>query len=220
MDQLTERLVEYALALSYEDLPPEVVERTKRLILDTVGCALGAAPWPAPSVARALAADVQSRTPATVMVSGQQTSPDMAAFANGVMTRYLDYNDYCYTNGSGHPSDTIAPVLAAVEAVHGDGKSVILGTVMAYDMLLGLADSASRGVSRGWGGASFQVIAAAAAASRLLGLTHAQMRQAIGMAVSSHISLNRSRGGQISTWKGATSANDFRNGGCWVRARR
>src|SRR5262245_62355822 len=79
MDQLTERLVEYALALSYEDLPPEVVERTKRLILDTVGCALGAAPWQAPSIARALAADVQSRTPATVMVGGQQTSPAMAA---------------------------------------------------------------------------------------------------------------------------------------------
>lgn len=212
MDQLTERLVEYALALSYEDLPPEVVERTKRLILDTVGCALGAAPWKAPSVARALAADVQSRTPATVMVGGQQTSPDMAAFANGVMTRYLDYNDYCYTNGSGHPSDTIAPVLAAVEAARGDGKSVILGTVMAYDILLGLSDSASHGVSRGWGGASFQVIAAAAAASRLLGLTRAQMRQAIGMAVSSHISLNRSRGGQISNWKAATSANDSRNG--------
>ena len=79
MDQLTERLVEYAQALSYEDLLPEVVERTKRLILDTVGCALGAAPWPAPSIARALAADVQSRTPATVMVSGQPTSPDGGA---------------------------------------------------------------------------------------------------------------------------------------------
>ena len=55
MDQLTELLVEYALTLSYEDLPPEVVERTKCLILDTVGCALGPrrgrhppppAPWP------------------------------------------------------------------------------------------------------------------------------------------------------------------------------
>ena len=212
MDQLTELLVEYALTLSYEDLPPEVVERTKCLILDTVGCALGAAPWQAPSVARALAADVQSRTPATVMVGGQQTSPDMAAFANGVMTRYLDYNDYCYTHGSGHPSDTIAPVLAAVEAARGDGKSVILGTVMAYDLLLGLSESAAHGVSRGWGGASFQVIAAAAVASRLFGLTRAQMRQAIGMAVSSHISLNRSRGGQISHWKAATSANDSRNG--------
>ena len=149
MDQLTKRLVEYALALSYEDLPPEVVERTKCLILDTVGCALGAAPWQAPSIARTLAADVQSRTPATVMVGGQQTSPDMAAFANGVMTRYLDYNDYCYTHGRGHPSDTIAPVLAAAEAARGDGKSVILGTVMAYDLLLGLSDSASHGVSRG-----------------------------------------------------------------------
>jgi len=212
MDQLTERLVEYAQVLSYEDLPPEVVERTKRLILDTVGCALGAAPWQAPSIARALAADVQSRTPATVMVSGQQTSPAMAAFANGVMTRYLDYNDYCYTHGRGHPSDTIAPVLAAVEAVRGDGKSVILGTVLAYDLLLGLSESAAHSVSRGWGGASFQVIAAAAVASRLFGLTRAQMRQAIGMAISSHISLNRSRGGQISHWKAATSANDSRNG--------
>src|SRR2546422_11062248 len=114
MGQLTERLVEYALALSYEDLPPEVVERTKRLILDTVGCALGAAPWQAPSVAR---------TPATVIVGGQQTSPDMAAFANGVMTRYLDYNDYCYTHGSGHPSDTIAPVLAAGGGAPGGGQN-------------------------------------------------------------------------------------------------
>src|SRR5215831_4387542 len=139
----TTRLMEYAQVLSYEDLPPEVVERTKRLILDIVGCALGAAPWPALTIARALAADVQSRTPATVMVGGQQTSPAMAAFANGVMTRYLDYNDYCYTRGRGHPSDTIAPVLAAVEAVRGDGKSVILGTVLAYDLLLGLSDSAA-----------------------------------------------------------------------------
>ena len=86
-----------------------MVERTKRLILDTVGCALGAAPWQAPSLARALAADVQSRTPATVMVSGQQTSPDMAAFANGVMTRYLDYNDYCYTHGSAATPATPSP---------------------------------------------------------------------------------------------------------------
>jgi 2-methylcitrate dehydratase PrpD len=36
MDQLTELLVEYALTLSYEDLPPEVVERTKCLILEFI----------------------------------------------------------------------------------------------------------------------------------------------------------------------------------------
>src|SRR2546426_3349420 len=143
MDQLTERLVEYALALSYEDLPPEVVQRTKCLILDTVGCALGAAPWQAPSVARALAADVQSRTPATVMVGGQQTSPDMAAFANGVMTRYLDYNDYCYTHGSGHPSDTIAPVLAAGGGAPGGGQSGVLGTPVAHYPLFGLSGGAA-----------------------------------------------------------------------------
>ena len=145
------------------------------------------------------------------MVGGQQTSPDMAAFANGVMTRYLDYNDYCYTHGRGHPSDTIAPVLAAVEAARGDGKSVILGTVMAYDLLLGLSDSAAH-VSRRLGRRELPGDRRGGGGLASFSLTRAQMRQAIGMAVSSHISLNRSRGGQISNWKAATSANDSRNG--------
>jgi 2-methylcitrate dehydratase PrpD len=61
MDQLTERLVEYAQSLSYEALPPEVVQRTKCLILDTVGCALGAAPWQAPP---SLAPSPQTCSPA------------------------------------------------------------------------------------------------------------------------------------------------------------
>ena len=204
MDQLTELLVEYALTLSYEDLPPEVVERTKCLILDTVGCALGAAPWQAPSVARALAEDVQSRTPATVMVGGQQTSPDMVAFANGVMTRYLDYNDYCYTHGRGHPSDTIAPVLAAVEAARGDGKSVILGTVMAYDLLLGLSDSAAHGVSRGWGSASFQVIAAAVLGHRQAARDRDSRRtRGDAAACKSVVQGQREKQGQESTRAGA-----------------
>ena len=53
--------------------------------------------------------------PATLMVSGLQTSPDLATFANGVMIRFLDYNDgYTSTGESGHPSDSIAAVLTGL----------------------------------------------------------------------------------------------------------
>ena len=80
---------------------------------------------------------------------------------------------------------------------------MILGTVMAYDLLLGLSDSAPRR-QPGWGERGDL-----RRRSRLFGLTRDQMRQAIGMAVSSLP--NRSRGERISHWKAATSANDSRN---------
>ena len=34
-------LAEYAANTQFEDLPPEVIEQAKYLILDTIGCALG-----------------------------------------------------------------------------------------------------------------------------------------------------------------------------------
>ena len=38
---LTEQLLDHTLELSYESLPPEVVDRTKQLFLDFLGVALG-----------------------------------------------------------------------------------------------------------------------------------------------------------------------------------
>ena len=42
MDRILQHLSDYALGLSYEDLPREVVDRAKHIGVDTVGCALGA----------------------------------------------------------------------------------------------------------------------------------------------------------------------------------
>ena len=42
MTTVSEKLSKFAVNLNYDDLPKEVVEYTKRLVLDTLGCALGA----------------------------------------------------------------------------------------------------------------------------------------------------------------------------------
>lgn len=57
MDRLVEQLSDYAMDLEYEDIPQEVVVRAKALILDTVGCALGAAPSVPARIAREVAAE-------------------------------------------------------------------------------------------------------------------------------------------------------------------
>lgn len=214
MDRIVDSVASYAVDLSYDDLPKEVVARTKHLILDSVGCALGASPSPPAAIARAVAQGVKSDTPATIMVSGQKTSPDLAAFANGSMIRYLDYNDTYTGKGTTHPSDMLAASLAAAECAHGDGKAAILGMVLGYEILCGLTDNGA--MQQGphgpiWDQATYGVISAAVLAARLMGLQKEQMAHAISLAVSSHLSLGQIRVGQISHWKGCAVGNASRN---------
>ncbi|MEE9568770.1 MAG: MmgE/PrpD family protein, partial [Candidatus Binatia bacterium] len=211
MDRILQQLSDYALGLVYDDLPQEVVDRAKHIVLDTVGCALGATKSPPAVIARAAASEVTSATPATVLVSGQKTSPDLAAFANGVMIRYLDFNDTYTSLATCHPSDLLAPVLAAVDATHGNGRDVILGMVLGYEVFCSLLDSGAMDRELSWDQSTYGVIAAAVVAAKLLGLSKDQTANAISLATSSHITLEQVRRGQISHWKGCALANASRN---------
>ena len=93
MDRIVAYLSDYTAALTFEELPVEVVHHAKRMLIDTLGCAIGGFTGEPSQVARSLAGVVSSQQPATVLGSGQQTSLDLATFANGVMMRYLDFND-------------------------------------------------------------------------------------------------------------------------------
>ena len=210
-DRILNHLCDYALSLSYRDLPQEVIHRTKQIVLDTVGCALGGAESPPARIARAAAAEVTSAIPSTVLVSCQKTSPDLAAFVNGVMIRYLDFNDTYAGSPTCHPSDLLAPVLAVVDAKNGDGRDVILGTVLGYEVLCGLIDASAKERGHNWDQSTYGVIAAAVVAAKLFGHTKEQMANAISLAIASHISLEQIRRGQISHWKGCALANASRN---------
>lgn len=210
-DRFLNHLCDYALKLSYRDLPQDVIRRTKHIVTDTLGCALGGAASPPAKIARAAASEITSALPSTVLVSGQRTSPDLAAFANGVMIRYLDFNDTYAGSPTCHPSDLLAPVLAVVDARNGNGKDAILGMVLGYEIFCGLIDAGAKEPGRVWDQSTYGVIAAALVAAKLFGHTREQMANAISLALTSHISLEQVRRGQISHWKGCALANASRN---------
>jgi 2-methylcitrate dehydratase len=57
----------------------------------------------------------------------------MAAFANAVMVRYLDFNDVNKAlRMGGHPSDMIPAILSVADAHHVSGRQAIVGVVAAY----------------------------------------------------------------------------------------
>jgi 2-methylcitrate dehydratase len=78
MDPIASYLSNYTTSLAYADLPADVVHQAKRLLVDTLGCAIGGYASEPSKIARALADTVSSRQPATILGSGQQTSVDLA----------------------------------------------------------------------------------------------------------------------------------------------
>jgi 2-methylcitrate dehydratase len=208
---LAETLAHYAANLRYEDLPEDVVRLAKRTILDTIGCAFGGYDAPPSRIAIKLANDVSAKQPATVLISGIRTSPDLAVFANGVMIRYLDFNDafVSLTHGAGHPSDTIAALLSSAELTSRSGRDLIAATVVAYEAFCKIADVFDY-LGNGIDHSTITGMAAVVGAGRLMGLTPEQMVQAIGITVGGNTATRQGRSDALSNWKAFAAADACR----------
>ena len=211
MTTIVEKLSAYATQLRYEDLPPEVVAQAKRLIVESVGCALGGYTSEPAAIARDMAATVSSSQPATIIGSGQRSSLDLATFANGVMLRFLDFNDgYTSTGESGHPSDSIAAVLTVADALGRSGKDAITATVLAYEVFCRICDEADL-KPLGFDHVTVGGMASTAAAARLFGLTGDGLANAFNLGIAPNVALYQTRIGHVSMWKGCAYANASRN---------
>jgi 2-methylcitrate dehydratase len=210
MTTLAETMGAYAATLRYEDLPPAVVHQAKRMIVDTIGCALGGYDSEPSRIAQEYAATVTSTQPATVLCTGRQTSPELAVFANGVMIRYLDYNDGYIGREAGHPSDSIAALISAAEIGKANGRELIVATAISYEIFCRMCDVINfkpMGIDHTTIGAMASVLGAA----RLMGLTQEQITTALNLTVAANVSLYQTRIGNVSMWKGCAYANASRN---------
>src|SRR2546428_555628 len=131
---------------------------------------------------------------ARLLGDGRPTTPEAAAFANSVMIRFLDANDTYIARGSGHPSDMLGALLAAAELQAASGKDLVLATVAGYEVFGALADQVSLR-DRGWDQGVFIAPASAAGAGRLLGLSAAQMANAIAIAASANVAPRQGENG-------------------------
>lgn len=210
-DSIVEKLVGYTHFLTYDKLTPEAVHEAKRRVIDALGCAMGAYLGEPAKIARALAHTVEAPSyGATVVGSFHQSSPEMAAFANGLLMRYLDYNDTYLSLEPAHPSDNIAAVLAVAEPEMASGEEIITAIVLAYEIQCRLCDAASIR-SRGWDHVTYGAMSASLAASKILQLTPEETEHAMALATVANVTMRQTRVGELSHWKGAAFANASRN---------
>ena len=211
MDRTADLLADYASSLTYEDLTPEAAHHVRRRLLDSLGCALGAYNSEPARIARKLAGQISHSQPARVIGSGQATSPDMAAFANTVMVRYLDCNDNFFSVAGGHPSDMIPAALAMADSTHSSGAQAMTAIAVAYQAFCSIADQVPLG-ELGWDQGVLAALGSACAAANLMGLSPDQTREAVSLAVTPNVALGQTRVGELSMWKGCATAAAARAG--------
>lgn len=189
---VSQRLAEFAAAVSSDRLPPEVAGSVRERILDTVGLCLGASPLDTSGMALRVARSWGGPAEATVIGTAARLPALGAGFVNGVLAHSLDFDD-THLPSVLHPSASIIPgVLAVAEqtgasiaaavAAAAAGYEVCVCTGMAaYDRSLGN----SVFFERGWHATSIcGTLGVATAAAKLLGLGAEGIAHALGIAVS------------------------------------
>jgi 2-methylcitrate dehydratase len=180
--------------LAFQHVPDDVVHQTKRVMLDTLGCAIGGYESETSKIIQEFVKEAAHPAEATVIGSGLRTSCLNATLANGAMVRYLDYNDTAFilqgeTYRTGyHPSEVIPPILALCERQHLSGREVITAINLGYDLSLAFLEGVcGAGMEKnGWNGDTRGAYIIPLVAGYILGLTEEQMESAVGIAGSCH----------------------------------
>lgn len=211
MATLGRRIARWVKHLTYEELDEQTVHEVKRRVIDSIGCALGAYHSPPGKVTRALALSQNDTRAGIVLGTGHSSSPEGAAFANGTLVRYLDYNDTYLSLEPAHPSDNLPAAIAVAQAAGKSGRDVILAAVIGYEIQCRLCDAASLR-AHGWDHVFYGALSTAALAGKLWNLDEDQLQHALGIAGVCNVATRQTRTGQMSMWKACAFANAARNG--------
>ncbi|GEK79162.1 MmgE/PrpD family protein [Agrococcus baldri] len=201
-EQLAWKLAE--VAADPVEAEPEVVDMIINRVIDNASVAAASLtrdPIVA-SRAQALAHPVSTggRGASIFGLAAERSSPEWAAWANGVAVRELDYHDTFLAAEYSHPGDNIPPILAVAQHVGSDGRALVRAIATGYEIQMSLVRAiclhkhkidhvAHIGPS------------ASAGIGTLLGLDTATIYQAIAQGLHTTTATRQSRKGEISTWK-------------------
>ncbi len=192
MGKIVETLTEFTTNVQFKDMPKDVVHETKRVLLDSIGCAIAGHSMDLSRISVELAKRLGGPPESTIIGTRDRVSCANAAFANGQLINALDFD----AGSAAHDTPlVIAAALAVAESTQATGEDVILAVGLSHEIATrlmratgGLLTIKQEGPECGkaefaevFGYASTS-FAAAASAGKLLNLNREKMANAIGIA--------------------------------------
>ena len=184
MSKLAQTLAGFVVKLAYDDIPECARHAAVSGITDTVATMIAGRNEQAPRLVASMVSSLGTNSGALNVVDQRILPPEDSALINSTAAHVLDYDDVAL---SGHPSVVLAPVILALgQTVEVTGKEAICAYVAGYETWAHL-DKLKTGQLHDIGlhpTAVMGTIAAAAAASLLLGLSDGQTATALALSAS------------------------------------
>ena len=211
MVSLSRQLAQWVVGLSYDDLPPAVIDRAKGVTLHSLASVLLGSQSDAGQQAIQLMTAEESGVSqgATIMVDGTTVTKSGAAFANAEMA--MSGGKLDSFRMLTHPGTSILPgAFVAAETAGATGKEFLTGVAAGYEVMERLAsDFIPTVMSHGFhAGPVFGIFGPAMAAAKILNLTEDQVNSAIALCV--HLAagnLEGPRSGGVALREGAAVRN-------------
>ena len=181
----TRGVAEFVANLQYEQIPEEVRHRSKRLILDALGCGLFGANLQWSSILQDRLAILDSTRNCAVWGTDKKLSAPHAALVNGTQVQGFELDD-THLLGILHCGSVVLPPLISIaEGRPGmSGREFLTAAVAGYEVgpRVGIC-MGNEHIAQGWhSGATAGVFAAAASAARGLKLDTDKTVHALGIA--------------------------------------
>lgn len=142
-DTAVGKIAAHAGSLRFNDLSAQAVLRARQVVLDTLGTALGGYQTRLGRLAADYAATVQPGEEAMLLADGRCSSVEGAAWANGVMGKFLGMDDS--HRQAGHVAAELVPVILALGYQHRlNGKQAITALAAGYDVFAAIQPAVSR----------------------------------------------------------------------------
>ena len=188
---ITKRLAGYITAARYADIPPEAIAKTKELILDEIGNAIGGSVLASGKIILEWGKMFAPQPEATLISDGTRVPIAIASGVNTQLCMGLELME-TYKN-RGHPaSGMVMTALAVAEKDNIGGKDIITAICTAYDVTGRIIDATfpSPEMRRKVWNSTWQGCGPLIAAIRLLGLTDDQAVHALGMGLGNGPTMN------------------------------
>ena len=182
MPPLASQVAEWVSRVAFEDLPHDVVEATKRRILDVIGLAYAGAETPFGRATTAAAIAMSPPGPARIIGARDRVGVTTAAFANAALPQALEFDDTHNESIVHMSSPAVAAGLALAETQTISGHDLILAIAIANEISCRVGSvSSGQFHRRGFHPTGlFAPFGIAYGAGRLLGLDAQQLAYAAG----------------------------------------
>ena len=131
-------IADYILNLKYEDIPEEIINHVKNLMIDSFGCVLASMNESHVPIVLDTLERLPNSQEVTLWGKTDKMSIDNAAMYNSCLIHGLDYDD-THAGSIIHPSASVLTAAFAIgEKYKIDGKNILTAMVGAYEVLLRL----------------------------------------------------------------------------------